>query len=403
MRAGGAVFAISALVVAAGGVLATPAPAHAAVCPSAVAPAPSIEDIPWAQRWLATDRLGTVSTGRDVVVAVVDSGVDARHAQLRGRVLRGKDFLDPAPGNDGRIDCNGHGTAVASIIAASRVDGAGLRGIAPDAKILPVRVSEQQIIDGTTSGRTVSPRVFADAVRWAVDNGAEVLNLSVVLYDDVPAVRDAVAYAVANDVVVVAAVGNLSQQGNPTPYPAGYDGSVIGVGALGPDGLRQPFSQVGEYVEIMAPGADVTVAVPGGGHARQSGTSYAAPFVSGTAALVRRAFPDLSEGEVRTRITATTDPAPGGRESDAYGLGSLNPYRAATALVNTGDPVELSPLPKAEDDPAAVAARERAVRVRTQAVWLAVGGSGLAGLVLIVAAVLPRGGRRRWRPAEPSA
>jgi membrane-anchored mycosin MYCP len=398
MRTGGAHFAIAALLATTGGAHATPA--RAAACGSPPPPVQPIRDIPWPQRWLATDRLNALGSGRDVVVAVLDSGVDARHPQLRGRVMAGRDFLEPARGNDGRIDCNGHGTAVASIIAASPADGTGLRGIAPEARILPVRISEQEVIDGTTSGRTVGPAAFAAAIRWAVDNGADVLNLSVVLYDDVRAVRDAVAYAVAEDVVVVAAVGNLSQQGNPTPYPAAYDELVIGVGAIGADGLRLPFSQVGEYVDVMAPGAEVTVAVPGGGHSLQSGTSYAAPFASGTAALVRQLFPGLSEEEVRRRLEATTDPAPGGRTSQTYGLGNLDPYRAATALMSGGDPVRLSPLPPARKDPAAAAARARAARVRAEAIRLAVGGVGLAGLVVIVAMILKPGMRRRWRSAD---
>jgi type VII secretion-associated serine protease mycosin len=400
MRAGRALFAISALVAATGATLTVPAPVYAATCTSPPAVAEPIADVPWPQRWLAADRLGSVSDGRGVVVAVIDSGVDARHPQLRGRVLPGRDFLDPAPGNDGRLDCVGHGTAVASIIAATRADGAGLRGIAPGAKILPVRVSEQQVIDGETSGRTVSPEQFAAAIRWAVDNGADILNLSVVLYKDIAAVREAIAYAVAQDVVVVAAVGNLHEQNDPRPYPAAYD-AVIGVGAIGQDGGRQPFSQVGTYVDIVAPGGAVTVAVPGRGHVVQNGTSYAAPFVSAAAALIRRVHSGDSQYMVRRRLEATADPAPDGRGSEAYGEGVVNPYRATVDLIGAGEPASGAPLPPEVEDIAAVAAQARSARARERAIWLALAGSGVAGLAIVGSLVLPRGLRRRWRPADP--
>jgi subtilisin family serine protease len=153
---------------------------------------------------------------------VIDSGVDRRHPQLSGRVLAGTDYLDP--GDDGTRDCAGHGTGVASVIAAAPRAGVAFRGLAPGARILPVRVSEQQVVDGRESGRTVSAAVFARAIRWAVDQGADVLNLSVVLYADDPAVRAAVAYAAERDVVVVAAAGNLHAEGDPRPYPAAYAG-----------------------------------------------------------------------------------------------------------------------------------------------------------------------------------
>ncbi|PZM88967.1 MAG: hypothetical protein DIU79_16080 [Actinobacteria bacterium] len=253
----------------------------APTCSSRPAPARPITGMPWAQTRYVPDRLSPLATGAGVVVAVIDSGVDDTHPQLAGRVLRGADFLDS--GGDGTLDCVGHGTAVASIIAAGPQSGVGFRGLAPGAKILPVRISEQQIIDGKESGRTVDAPRFASAIRWAVDRGAHVINLSVVLYEDNPAVRAAIEYAVAKDVVVVAAAGNLHSNGDPRPYPASYDG-VIGVGAVGPDGLRMDFSQVGSYVDIVAPGGGIIAAAPGSGHVAEDGTSYAAPFVAATAA-----------------------------------------------------------------------------------------------------------------------
>ncbi|MFD0822447.1 type VII secretion-associated serine protease mycosin, partial [Micromonospora zhanjiangensis] len=281
----------------------------APTCGTGPGPAPAGTQTPWAQQRYLPDRLAALATGAGVTVAGIDSGVDQKHPQLRGRVAAGNDFLDP--GGDGTRDCAGHGTGVASIIAAGSTTGTTFHGLAPGARILPVRVSEQQVVDGKESGRTVSAPVFARSIRWAVDHGADVINLSVVLYQDDPAVRAAVGYAVGRDVVVVAAAGNYHEQGNPTPYPAAYDG-VLGVGAIGRDGKRAPFSQVGPYVDVVAPGSGILAAGPGRGQQSQEGTSYAAPFVSATAALVRQYRPELTAAQVAERIVATADPAAGG-------------------------------------------------------------------------------------------
>jgi type VII secretion-associated serine protease mycosin len=367
-----------------------------------IAAGTSLSDVPWAQQRLAPERLAPLADGSGITVAVIDSGVDRRHPQLRGRVGDGADFLDAGP--DGTLDCVGHGTAVASLIAAgpppARVP---FRGLAPGVEIVPVRVSEQHTIDGETQGRTAGAGQFAAAIRWAVDSGkADVLNLSVVLLRDEPAVRAAIAHALARNVVVVAAAGNAHGQGNPTPYPAAYDG-VLGVGAINADGVREDYSQVGDYVDVVAPGGGVAVAWPDGRYSVQSGTSYATPFVAATAALVRQYRPDLSAREVARRIMATADPAPGGGDrSGAYGSGVVNPYRAVTEEVAAGAPERATPLATLAADPAALAAQKRRAENRRDALLLAFGGGAAAVLVLILALVVPRGARRRWRPAEPA-
>jgi type VII secretion-associated serine protease mycosin len=333
-----------------------------------------------------------------VTVAVIDSGVDAEHVQLDGKVVAGTDFL--FEGGTGRTDCHGHGTGVASIIAAREVDNVGFRGLAPGARILPVRVSEkQELVDGTAAGQSVSPVEFAESIDWAVEHDARVINLSVVLYQDVPAVRAAIARAVRADVVVVAAAGNQNEQGNPRPYPAAYEG-VLGVGAIVPDGTRLPQSQTGGYVDVVAPGGDIIAAATNGGQVGGvSGTSYAAPFVSAAAALLRQYYPTLSAQGVIRRIKATADPAPGGRDSTAYGAGVLNPYRALTETVTNSEPERAAPLPAASVDPAAVAAERQQASTQRLALWLALGGGVIAGVTVLCAVVVPRGVRRRWRPA----
>jgi membrane-anchored mycosin MYCP len=372
-----------------------PAAAAALACDAPQTPAAALTEEPWPQKRYAPGRLFALATGAGVVVAVIDSGVDASHPQLAGQVLAGRDFLD---GDDAQVDCVGHGTAVASIIAGRPIDGAGLRGLAPEARILPVRVSEQEIIDGEQTGRTVTSARFAQSIHWAVTRGADVLNLSVVLYRDDPAVRRAVADAIERDVVVVAAVGNLHERGDPVPYPAAYDG-VIGVGSIGPGGTRSSFSQVGQYVDLVAPGGDVDAAAPAGGHQRTSGTSYAAPFVSATAALVRQYLPELTAPQVAARILATTDPAPGGKPT-AYGAGVLNPYRAVTETVAPAGARPVSTLRRQPANPATLARTQRREASREAALWLAAVLGATAGTVVLVVAVVSRGAGRRWRPGQ---
>jgi type VII secretion-associated serine protease mycosin len=326
-----------------------------------------------------------------VLVAVVDSGVDGGHPQLAGAVQPGIDLLDP--GSDGRIDCVGHGTAVASIIAARR-DRNAFRGVAPAAAVLPVRVSER--IDDTAGGRTAPIAAVAGAIRQAVDRGARIINLSLTTDRDDPALRDSVRYAVAKDAVLVAAAGNRHDAGNPRPYPAAYDG-VLGVGAIRPDGARVPQSQSGDYVDLVAPGAEVTAAARGGGHARYTGTSFAAAYVAGAAALVRQYHPELSAPQVAQRLTATVDTA-GGASGGGYGAGIVNPYRAVTGRTDDRAPAQPRPIAGRTKDPAAQAAAVAATRTRRRALAVGASAAGVVALILLTAAVLPRGTRRRWRP-----
>ncbi|MBQ1049632.1 type VII secretion-associated serine protease mycosin [Micromonospora sp. C51] len=370
-------------------------PARAAPgCASPPAPARPVAATPWAQQRYAPERLARLATGAGVTVAVVDSGVDRRHPQLAGRVLAGTDLLDA--GGDGGLDCVGHGTGVASIIAATPRDGSSFHGLAPKARILPVRVSEQQVVDGRGTGRTAAPGDLGRAIRWAVDQGATVVNLSVVLYADHPTVRAAVGYALSRDVVVVAAAGNLSGGGERRPYPATYDG-VLGVGAIGADGARADFSETGDHVDLVAPGVDVLIAAPGRGHRSADGTSYAVPFVAATAALLRQYRPDLSAVEVARRIVATADPAPG----DGYGAGVLNPYRAVTEAGSVpGHARPAAGLVDDRPDPTLLAQQDRRSDAWRRALLLTGVGVPMVAAVVLAAAVLPRGVRRRWRPAH---
>ena len=279
---------------------------------------------PWAQQALRFSAVWDRSRGGGVTVAIVDSGVDA-NPQFGGRVIPGPDLAaGTKPGIPPGADCVGHGTAVASIIAAAPVPGVSFTGVAPAARILSVKIS------GTdTFPTSVTPQGIVDAVQF----GADVINLSLATPDDVPALRNAVEYALSHNVVVVAAAGNDLPQGGAGPfYPAAYPG-VLAVGAVGPGGALAAFSDRHTPVAVTAPGVNVTSAYPGifpDAYAPvQNGTSFAAAFVSGVVALVRSAHPGLSAAQVVARIEATARGAAG----PGTGHGMVDPVRAVTAVL----------------------------------------------------------------------
>jgi membrane-anchored mycosin MYCP len=401
-RVGAAAVVVSALLL-----LPAPPAAYAEhVCDNPPTAGQQLPGTPYANELYAAPVLAPLATGAGVRVAVIDSGVDAEAPALRGRVAAGADFLHHDP--DGRQDCVGHGTEVASLIVGRAVGDSGFAGLAPDATIVPVRVSEEEDdANGGTSGDRASFGDFADAIDWAVDQGhADVINLSLVTTEGDTPVRAAVARAIGKGVVVVAAAGNHGRPNdpNPTPFPAAYPG-VIGVGALTASGVRADYSQHGDYVDVVAAGDAVTAATPDGGLHVDSGTSFASPFVAATAALIKQRFPDASPAEVARRIEATTDPAPGGPSGDGgrnpeYGFGLLNPYRALTETLGPVSPA----VPGAEmmqaQDPAAVARAARRSEARRASLWMAAGGVGLVLVIGVVAVVLRRGRRRDWVPAS---
>jgi len=380
---------------------ATPAAwaAPTATCERAEPAVPVVRPAPWPQRLLSPERVWPFTTGQGVVVAVVDSGVDAAHPQLAGAVLPGFDLVESG---DGRIDCISHGTAVASIIAARRAPGVGFVGLAPGSTIVPVRVVVDEAGDDP-NGRNAPPAArVAQAIIRAVDRGAKVVNVSIVLEANHPQLRAAVEYAAAKDALVVAAVGNGHdpERGavDPPVYPAALAG-VIGVGAVTPSGARLPASQVGSYVDLVAPGESVLAAHRLGGHIALSGTSFAAAFVSATAALVRAYRPNLTARQVARRLIATAS-SPAGPRSVQYGYGMVDPYRAVTEAM-TDEPARAAPpVPSTAPDPAVVAARQRrADAERTALITIVVGGT-LVALATSAAVVIPRGRRRRWRPTR---
>lgn len=397
MRTPLSIAAVLTAVTACGLVGLSAAPA-AAKCTDQVQQGAPISDTPWPQQLWNLKALPGDATGKGIKVAVLDSGVDPKHPQLRDKIVGNLDLLHGVAGPE---DCVGHGTAVAGLIAGTRMNGTPFQGLAPEAQILSARVSEN--VPGNDDGKQAKQEQIASAVRWAVAQGAKVINISFA-YDSEAGLDDlkqAIAYAVDQGVVVVAAVGNKHEEGNPTPYPAAWPG-VVGVAAIGFDGYqRLSASQVGTYVDIAAPGVDVVAPRPGKGYAAVSGTSFAAPLVAATAALIFDRFSDegITAAQVIERLFATADPAPGGRNSDGYGVGVVNPLRAVTDVVDGRAPVKAEPLPVPQTDIAALNAEKRAREREEQAWWFAGIGTLVGIVVLTLAISLPAGTRRRWRPA----
>jgi membrane-anchored mycosin MYCP len=342
--------------------------------------------VPWAVQRLAPQRVWPLTDGHGVVVAVIDTGVDGAVPQLAGHVLRGYDVVN-AEGVAADDDCYGHGTFVAGIIAASRIDGSGVVGIAPGVTILPIRQANG-LSDGTASG-------LARGVQAAVDAGADVINISASSFFPSEPLRQAIDYASAHDVVVVAAAANRAQSGNPVPYPAGYP-SVVAVGAVGPGGTRTDFSETGDYLDLVAPGADVIGLSRGGrGHLVGSGTSYATPFVAATAALVRAYHPHLTAAQVKRRLELTADHPATSLPDPQLGWGMVNPYHAVTAILPEEDGASPArqPLPPLAE----VAVPTPDTRTRDVALGMVLAGVVVSAAGGLLVYLLPLGMKRGWR------
>ncbi|WP_433298103.1 S8 family serine peptidase [Actinoplanes sp. CA-030573] len=290
--------------------------------PSSPAVADSFRDDQWYLKSLSISRAHAISRGAGVVVGLVDTGAYP-HPDITRNLLPGTTLI-PGENGDGRSDKGGHGTNMAALIAAhGRGPNDGILGIAPAAKVLPIKISNDE-------KSIPSAKVIGDGIDWAVANKASVINVSAVAG---PAfeIEDAVAAAIKANIVVVAGVGNASSSAL-VGYPAAIDG-VLAVGATGRDGKHASLSVKGAKVQICAPGVDITTAEPERRYVDVDGTSASTAIVSGAAALVRAKFPHLSAPEVINRLTATADDiGPPGRD-DECGYGRLNIVRALTADV----------------------------------------------------------------------
>ncbi|MNS39646.1 Thermophilic serine proteinase precursor [compost metagenome] len=254
----------------------------------------------------------------NMIVAVIDTGVDYTHPDLKERVILGQDFTF-RPGwifnrkdKDGPMDDNAHGTHCAGIIGAIANNGVGIAGVAPDSKIMAVKV-----LGGEGGG---SQYDVMKGVAYAVTNGAKVINMSLGGTATTSVERKFYEAAVASGALIVAAAGNSADG---LGFPAAYPG-ILSVGATDSGGNLARFSNHDETMSVTAPGVGILSTIPGNTYAKFSGTSMAAPFVSGVAALVWSAHPEWTAEQVKSHIerTATDKGAPG--VDSLYGHGEVN-------------------------------------------------------------------------------
>ncbi|MFC4852610.1 S8 family serine peptidase [Actinophytocola glycyrrhizae] len=334
----------------------------------------------WAQQRMGADRAWPLTSG-DVLVGVVDTGVSATTPALAGAVLPGTD-LHGGPGDD---DCFGRGTFIASLIAARESDDPDVpfAGVAPGARIFPVRVSDDppKILDHAGLARAIGEGIVA-----AVDGGARVVAVGLVATLDMPELRAAVAYAAERDVLVVASA-SVPKRGQ-LAFPARIPG-VVAVAPVGPDGpTTSPV--YGADPTIAAPAQDlIGVAPRGAGHRVASGDELAVGYVAGTAALVRAYYPALSAREVADRLTGTADQPSTPLPNKLVGYGVVDPFAAVTIVRNA----DAAPTPAAEDltVPKPPAPDEAPAN---RALWLA-GGVTAAALLLAGPTVAAAARRRR--------
>ncbi|MGH3980989.1 MAG: type VII secretion-associated serine protease mycosin [Pseudonocardiaceae bacterium] len=392
--------------------------------------------IPAAQDRLRIREAQQFATGQGQTVAVIDSGVNP-HPRLRGRLDDGGDYI---LGASGTSDCEGHGTVVAGIIAAAPEAGTGFVGVAPSARVLSIRhgsnyfqveIPDPDSPGGIRKDIAGNTESMARAVVQAVLRGASVINISEAAC--FPAIRGAggaipdadlqaaVHHAAESDVVVVVAAANVNDESECRQNPPGgvttisspgwFDDDVLTVAATDTrNGEHAPFSIRGPWVDVAAPGTGIVsldaagpdltnmLVAPNGETDTIQGTSFAAPYVAGVAALIRERYPELSARQVMERIERTAQAAGGidGR-NDELGHGVVNPVAALTDILPGGEGAGPPAVQPARLEDFRLPPPEDPIR-RTIALAGAGAGVGLLGLTLAIVYTVRR--YRRSKLAE---
>ena len=309
------------------------------LAPASVSIAETISD---QQYWLADYGFTTAwesSQGEGVKIAIIDTGIDSTHPSLQGAVVGGTD-ISGLGSSDGQTPVGSnsyHGTMVASI-AAGR-GGNEIIGVAPKAELLAVSIAFG--VEGLDTDSQI-----ADGIIWAVDNGAQVINLSLtrnsVTWPE--SWDEAFSYAFENDVVVVAAVGNRSDGTTEVSAPATIPG-VISVAGLDRNGIAsENFSTSGLSIGVTAPSEDLIGAFPGGEYRLWSGTSGSAPIVSGLVALIRSMYPEMDAANVVNRVISSAKKVDSDGYSTSYGYGVIDANQALLAEIASVDENPLGSL-----------------------------------------------------------
>ncbi|MCD9024471.1 S8 family peptidase [Cohnella silvisoli] len=284
----------------------------------------------WNLPEIATENGWNVTKGsKDVIVAVVDTGVQSDHPDLKGRLVKGTNIVDPSSPPDDDV---GHGTHVAGIIAAEVNNNEGVAGMTWFTKIMPVKV-----LDSSGAGSTYS---VAEGIIWATDHGAHIINMSLGNYAEAEFLHDALKYAYDHGVVLVAASGNdnTDRPGYPAAYP-----EVLAISATDQSEARAEYSNYGDYIDVAAPGTSIPSTYPGSRYAALSGTSMASPHVAALASLVRAANSKLTNVEIMELLRRTArDLGKPGKDND-YGYGQIDVMSALQSASGTNTSLQLFP------------------------------------------------------------
>ncbi|UUU30510.1 type VII secretion-associated serine protease mycosin [Streptomyces sp. CA-210063] len=314
--------------------------------------AESVRDRQWHLDAMHAEEMWKTSTGRGITVAVIDSGVDASTADLKGQVLSGKDYSD-LPGDE-YTDRDRHGTGVAALIAATGARGAasGSYGLAPGAKILPIRMRYGTEDYGKVDIGAEYSRKLTEAIRYAAESKAQIINISMGRADSpgaqnvgTPALASAVKYALTKGKLIFAGAGNSGDTSNFLQYPAATPG-VVAVAAIDKNVERSTFSQWGPQIDVAAPGEEMVHACTGGTQiCKSDGTSDATAIASASAALIWSKHPTWTNNQVlRVLINTMKGNEKSWTWNNAIGYGIVRPR---VALMNPGDPgpADEYPLP----------------------------------------------------------
>ncbi|WP_371652980.1 MULTISPECIES: type VII secretion-associated serine protease mycosin [unclassified Streptomyces] len=330
MRHGRAVsVALGALLV---GIAATPAHAE------------TVRERQWHLDAMQADEMWKISTGKGITVAVVDTGVDDSLADLRGQVLPGLNLS--SQNGDEHTDYKGHGTAMASLIAGTgkRSAGDGAYGLAPGAKILPVRLPKADEGSKLTN-IPMFVKKLSEGIRYAADHDAKVINVSQGAPEGSDELASAVKYALSKGSLVFASAGNSGDKGNQVEYPAATPGAV-GVAAVDKKIEATKESQHGSQIDLAAPGDEMVEACGGGTQICTShGTSDATALASASAALIWSKYPQWTNNQVlRVMLNTAGGPRNGEKRTDYIGYGVVRPRIALTSPGDPG-PANEYPLP----------------------------------------------------------
>jgi subtilisin family serine protease len=265
---------------------------------------------------------------KETIIAIIDSGVDMTHPDLKAKLVPGWNTLDK---NDKPTDDHGHGTHCAGIAAAIADNNEGVAGVAPGVGLMSVKVLDAK---GRGSDATI-----AEGVVWAADHGAKVMSMSLGLYKRSQVIEDALQYALDKDVTLVASAGNNNAENDPVsaPHLPSTHPGVIEVAATDSKDQKARFSNFGKTVSVAAPGVDILSTLPTYNVGRDlnyglmSGTSMASPFVAGLAGLVRSQYPTMKQAEVKAHIQKMADDLGTSGFDPQFGFGRVNGLKAVSA------------------------------------------------------------------------